>query len=111
MEKVGGARYITTLDLSKGYWQLALAPEAKELTAFKTRLVFTSLKLCHLDTRGHQPQQGSAVPWLFHGVRGDQAAAGEGRCHPFLSSTNHQEAGAKFSRPGGLVSEVYSLLR
>ncbi|CAL9691326.1 unnamed protein product [Knipowitschia caucasica] len=36
LERVGSAAYITTLDLSKGYWQLALAPEAKELTAFRT---------------------------------------------------------------------------
>lgn len=28
--------YITTLDLSNGYWLLALAQEARELTAFKT---------------------------------------------------------------------------
>ncbi|KAL4007477.1 hypothetical protein ACER0C_001329 [Sarotherodon galilaeus] len=36
LERVGRSKFITTLDLSKGYWQLALAPEAKELTAFKT---------------------------------------------------------------------------
>lgn len=36
LERVGKAKFITTLDLSKGYWQLALAPETKELTAFKT---------------------------------------------------------------------------
>ncbi|XP_032442308.1 uncharacterized protein LOC116734877 [Xiphophorus hellerii] len=36
LEKVGSASYITTLDLCKGYWQVALAPEARELTAFKT---------------------------------------------------------------------------
>ncbi|KAK9537970.1 hypothetical protein VZT92_005538 [Zoarces viviparus] len=36
VERVGRAKYITTLDLSKGYWQVALAPEARELTAFRT---------------------------------------------------------------------------
>ncbi|KAL4007856.1 hypothetical protein ACER0C_001708 [Sarotherodon galilaeus] len=36
LERVGRSKFITTLDLSKGYWQVALAPEAKELTAFKT---------------------------------------------------------------------------
>ncbi|KAL4008478.1 hypothetical protein ACER0C_002330 [Sarotherodon galilaeus] len=36
LERVGRSKLITTLDLSKGYWQVALAPEAKELTAFKT---------------------------------------------------------------------------
>lgn len=28
VERVGTAQYITTLDLSKGYWQPAFAPEA-----------------------------------------------------------------------------------
>ncbi|CAJ1064638.1 uncharacterized protein LOC120723181 [Xyrichtys novacula] len=36
LERVGKAKYISTLDLSKGYWQVALAPEAKKLTAFAT---------------------------------------------------------------------------
>ncbi|KAL4008578.1 hypothetical protein ACER0C_002430 [Sarotherodon galilaeus] len=35
LKRVGSARYITTLDLCKRYWQVALAPEVKELTAFK----------------------------------------------------------------------------
>uniref|UniRef100_A0A8C6VTB1 Gypsy retrotransposon integrase-like protein 1 n=1 Tax=Nothobranchius furzeri TaxID=105023 RepID=A0A8C6VTB1_NOTFU len=36
VERVGQAEYISTLDLSKGYWQVALVPEARELTAFRT---------------------------------------------------------------------------
>ena len=28
--------YLTTLDLSKGYWQVPLAADTKELTAFRT---------------------------------------------------------------------------
>lgn len=36
LERVGNATFITAMDLSKGYWQLALAPETKELTAFST---------------------------------------------------------------------------
>ncbi|XP_035993666.1 uncharacterized protein LOC118563362 [Fundulus heteroclitus] len=40
LEKVGSASYITTLDLCKGYWQVALAPEARELTAFKTPFAY-----------------------------------------------------------------------
>ncbi|XP_038867501.1 AMP deaminase 2-like [Salvelinus namaycush] len=36
LEKVGKARYITTLDLTKGYWQIPLTPRAKEKTAFAT---------------------------------------------------------------------------
>ncbi|CAJ0960675.1 unnamed protein product [Ranitomeya imitator] len=34
IERLGPARYITTLDLTKGYWQIPMAQEAKEKTAF-----------------------------------------------------------------------------
>ena len=36
IERLGRAKYITTIDLSKGYWQVPLSPEVKELTAFRT---------------------------------------------------------------------------
>lgn len=36
VERLGKAKYITTVDLCKGYWQVAMAQSAKELTAFRT---------------------------------------------------------------------------
>ena len=36
IDKVGGAKFITTIDLSKGYWQIKLAEEAKKKSAFVT---------------------------------------------------------------------------
>ncbi|KAK1804196.1 hypothetical protein P4O66_020238 [Electrophorus voltai] len=36
IERPGKARYITTTDLSKGYWQVPLAQESKELSALRT---------------------------------------------------------------------------
>lgn len=36
IETLARARYITTLDLTKGYWQVPVAPEAREKTAFVT---------------------------------------------------------------------------
>ena len=36
IERLGKARFITTLDLTKGYWQVPLAPEDREKTAFAT---------------------------------------------------------------------------
>lgn len=29
LEKIGGARYLTTLDMIKGYWQIPFAEESK----------------------------------------------------------------------------------
>ena len=36
IERLGKARYITTLDLCKGYWQVPMADGAKPYTAFRT---------------------------------------------------------------------------
>ena len=36
IDKVGGAKFITTIDLSKGYWQIKLTEEAKQKSAFVT---------------------------------------------------------------------------
>ena len=36
IDRVGGAPYITTLDLTKGYWQVPVAQEDQEKTAFAT---------------------------------------------------------------------------
>lgn len=36
IERLGKAEYLTTLDLTKGYWQIPLTPEAREKTAFAT---------------------------------------------------------------------------
>ncbi|KAM7394882.1 hypothetical protein PAMA_006561 [Pampus argenteus] len=36
LEKIGAARYITTLDLCKGYWQVPLEESSRPYTAFQT---------------------------------------------------------------------------
>ncbi len=36
LDRLGGTRYISTLDLTKGYWQVQLTEEAKPKTAFST---------------------------------------------------------------------------
>lgn len=35
IERLGKAKFLTTLDLCKGYWQVPLTPEAQEMTAFR----------------------------------------------------------------------------
>lgn len=36
VDSVGGARFVTKLDLLKGYWQVPLTERAKEISAFVT---------------------------------------------------------------------------
>lgn len=36
VERLGRAKYLSTVDLCKGYWQVPLTVRAKELTSFKT---------------------------------------------------------------------------
>ncbi|KAL0200060.1 hypothetical protein M9458_003247, partial [Cirrhinus mrigala] len=36
LEKIGRAKYITTLDLCKGHWQVPLEPTSRPYTAFRT---------------------------------------------------------------------------
>uniref|UniRef100_A0A0E9WPT5 ribonuclease H n=1 Tax=Anguilla anguilla TaxID=7936 RepID=A0A0E9WPT5_ANGAN len=36
VERLGKAKFLTTLDLCKGYWQVLLAADSRELIAFKT---------------------------------------------------------------------------
>nr|CBN80982.1 Uncharacterized protein [Dicentrarchus labrax] len=36
VERLGRARFISTLDLTKGHWQVSLSPDSKQKTAFST---------------------------------------------------------------------------
>ena len=38
LESVGAAKFITILDLAKGYWQIPIAKDSQEKTAFTTPL-------------------------------------------------------------------------
>ncbi len=49
LDELGQAKYITTLDLAKGYWQVSVKPQDQEKTAFSNPLDFFSLKESHLD--------------------------------------------------------------
>ncbi|XP_075762946.1 uncharacterized protein LOC142819454 [Pelodiscus sinensis] len=36
LDRLGGAQYLSTLDLTRGYWQIPLSPPSREKTAFST---------------------------------------------------------------------------
>ena len=41
-ELLGGAKYISTLDLTRGYWQVPVAPSSQPKTAFTTPSGYSS---------------------------------------------------------------------
>ena len=43
LEHLGKAKFITTLDLTKGYWQVLVAPDDRPKTAFATPTPFFSM--------------------------------------------------------------------
>ncbi len=49
IEKVGGAKYISTIDLAKGYWQIRLDDDAMQKSALLPLLDVTGSELCHLE--------------------------------------------------------------
>lgn len=49
------AQYLSALDLTKGYWQIPVAPEDQEKTTFATRGYFSSA-ICLSGSMGQQPR-------------------------------------------------------
>ena len=55
IDRLGQARFISTIDLTRGYWQIPIAQKDREKTAFATPLAFSSLKCYHLASMVPQP--------------------------------------------------------
>lgn len=49
IDQLGGAYYITTMDLTRGYWQVPVAEDAKQKTAFRHHSDSFSSTGCRLD--------------------------------------------------------------
>lgn len=52
VERLGKARYISTVDLCKGYWQVPLSLSAKEVTAFRTPFGLYHFKVMPFGLQG-----------------------------------------------------------
>jgi len=52
LERLGKAKYLTILDLSKGYWQVPLTERSRELTAFRTKLGLSQFKVMPFGLHG-----------------------------------------------------------
>ena len=64
LDRIGQAKYITTMDLTQGYWQVPVAEESQPKTAFTTQGGFTTpggFTVMPLGLCGAQPR--SNVSW------------------------------------------------
>ena len=54
IDQIGRAQYLTTIDLTKGYWQVPVASEDHHKLPSARHLGSLNLMLCHLTSRERQ---------------------------------------------------------
>lgn len=74
IEKLGSARYLTTLDLCKGYWQVPLSPDSKEFTAFKTPFGHYQFRVLPFGLHGAPATFQRMIDQILRGTEGYAAA-------------------------------------
>ncbi|XP_052406338.1 uncharacterized protein LOC127952096 [Carassius gibelio] len=73
-EKLGKAKFISTIDLSKGYWQVPLDLESRELTAFRTPRGLMHFRVLPFGLHGAPPTFQRLMDTVLDGL-GEFAAA------------------------------------
>lgn len=68
IDKVGGAKFLTKLDMTKGYWQIPLAPSAIPLTGFVTSHGHFQWKYMSFGLRNAPSTFSRLVKKLFAGL-------------------------------------------
>ena len=64
LDKIGSAEFLTTLDLTKGYWQVLVQPQDKPKTAFVGTLPVCYHPIWTKRCSGYQPTyDGQTVKW------------------------------------------------
>lgn len=74
VERLGRAKYLSTLDLCKGYWQVPLKPACKELTAFRTPFGHFQFRVLPFGLHGAAATFQRMMDKILHGTE-DYAAA------------------------------------
>ena len=49
IDQIGNAKFVSTFDMLKGYWQVPLNQCAREISAFVTPSVYISTRSCRLE--------------------------------------------------------------
>lgn len=79
IDKVGSARYISTLDLPKGYWQVSVADTDREKTAFTTPYGLFQFKRMPFGLKGAPATFQRMVDKLLNGMSDFASAYIDGR--------------------------------
>ena len=74
IDRLGGAKYISTLDLTRGYWQVPVAAESQAKTAFTTPFGLYDFTVMPFGLQGAPATFQRLMDNLLRGV-GDYAAA------------------------------------
>ncbi len=88
VEKLGKAKFLTTLDLCKGYWQVHLSPDSKEFTAFKTQFGHFHFRVLPFGLHG---APATFQRMIDHILRGTEAFAAAYLDDIIIFSTSWQE--------------------
>lgn len=68
IDRLGQAKYLTTLDLSKGYWQIPLTQQACPLTAFRTPCGLFHFKVLPFGLHGAPAALLRQMDQVLHGL-------------------------------------------
>ena len=68
IDRLGGAQYLTTIDLVRGYWQVPMADKAKELTAFVTPYGLFQFKVMPFGLNGAPATFQRLMDRVTHGM-------------------------------------------
>ncbi|KAJ8277939.1 hypothetical protein GJAV_G00081910 [Gymnothorax javanicus] len=74
LERLGKAKYLTTLDLCKGYWQVPLTERSKELTAFRTPWGLSQFRVLPFGLHGAPATFQRLMDEVLRGLSGFAAA-------------------------------------
>ncbi len=88
VEKLGKAKFLTTLDLCKGYWQVPLSPDSKKFTAFKTLFGHFHFRVLPFGLHG-APETFQRM--IDHIIRGTEAFTAAYLDDIIIFSTSWQE--------------------
>ena len=68
LDQLGGAKYLTTLGLARGYWQVPMDEDAKELTAFMTPFGLYQFKVMPFGLSGAPATFQKLMDGVVHGI-------------------------------------------